>query len=252
LRLWRFIALLGLAFPVFSAEVLAQAPTIFAAASLKNALDEVSALYAAQSGKRPRLSYAASSALARQIENGAPADIFISADSEWMDYLEKKDLLAPGTRRDLLGNRLVLIAPAAQPAKFPIAAGFPLAKALRKGRLAIADPLHVPAGRYAKAALESLEVWEDVKGRLAPVDNVRAALALVARGETPLGIVYETDALAERSVTVAGVFPADSHPRIVYPAAVVKGAKGDAAGLVAFLAGPQARRVFEKHGFTVN
>jgi len=252
LRLWRFIALLGLAFPVFSAEVLAQAPTIFAAASLKNALDEVSALYAAQSGKRPRLSYAASSALARQIENGAPADIFISADSEWMDYLEKKDLLAPGTRRDLLGNRLVLIAPAAQPAKFPIAAGLPLAKALRKGRLAIADPLHVPAGRYAKAALESLEVWEDVKGRLAPVDNVRAALALVARGETPLGIVYETDALAERSVTVAGVFPADSHPRIVYPAAVVKGAKGDAAGLVAFLAGPQARRVFEKHGFTVN
>jgi molybdate transport system substrate-binding protein len=241
-----------LLFPLFFSCAVHGQVTVFAAASLKNALDEVSPIYEKEAGGRARISYAASSALARQIENGAPADVFLSADREWMDYLERKALLVPGTRRDLLGNRLVLIAPASRPARVQPEPGFPLRNALGGNRLAMGDPQHVPAGRYAKAALENLGVWAQVRSQVAPMDNVRAALALVARGETPLGIVYATDAKAERAVTVAGVFPADSHPSIVYPVAVVKGAKNEGAAFAAFLAGPQARRVFEKHGFTVN
>jgi molybdate transport system substrate-binding protein len=237
------IALLAAAF-----SFAAQAQTIFAAASLKNALDEAAALYR----EKPVVSYGASSALAKQIENGAPADVFISADLDWMDYVEKKGLLAPGTRRNLLGNRLVLIAPAKQPVKLQPAPGFPIAKALGSGRLALAEPNSVPAGKYAKAAFEKFAVWDQIAGRVAPADNVRAALLLVARGEAPLGVVYQTDANAEPAVMVAGVFPADSHPPIIYPVAALKTAKSGAAPFLEFLASPASRRVFEKHGFTVN
>ena len=226
----------------------AQAQTIFAAASLRNALDEVAAAFPS----KVTISYGASSALARQIEAGAPADVFISADLAWMDYLEKKGLLAAGTRRNPLGNRLVLIAPVRKPVKLQPAPGFPLGKALGNGRLALAEPNSVPAGRYAKAALEKLGVWSDMAGRVAAADNVRAALALVARGEAPLGVVYQTDARAEPSVMIAGTFPADSHPPIVYPVAAVKGAKGGAMPFLAHLSTPRARAIFEKHGFTVN
>jgi molybdate transport system substrate-binding protein len=225
------------------------APLVFAAASLKNALDEVAAGYP---GTKPAISYGASSALAKQIESGAPAQLFLCADLDWMDYLEKKGLLAPGTRRNLLGNELVLVAPARQPAKLQPAPGFPIGKALGNGRLALADPSAVPAGKYAKAALEKLGVWDQVSGRIAAAENVRAALALVARGEAPLGVVYRTDAAVDRAVVVAGVFPDDTHPPIIYPAAALKGAKPDALAFLRFLGGAAAKRVFEKYGFAVN
>jgi len=226
----------------------AQSVTVLAAASLKDALDEVASSYPT----KPVVAYGSSSALARQIENGAPADIFISADLDWMDYVEKKNLLAPGTRRNLLGNRLVLIAPAKQPVKLQPAPGFPIAKALGNGRIALAEPNSVPAGKYAKAAFEKLGVWDQVAPRVAAAENVRAALALVARGEAPLGVVYQTDAKAERGVMVAGVFPADTHPAIVYPVAALKTAKEGSAKFLEFLSRPQSRAIFEKHGFAVN
>jgi molybdate transport system substrate-binding protein len=226
----------------------AQTVTVFAAASLKNALDEIAATYS----PKPVISYGASSALAKQIENGAPADVFISADLDWMDYVEKKGLLAPGTRKELLGNRLVLIAPATHPIKLQPAPGFDISRILGKNRIALADPSSVPAGKYAKAAFEKFGVWDQVSGRVAAADNVRAALLLVARGEAPLGVVYQTDANAEPNVMVAGVFPPDSHPPIVYPAAVLKGARQGGAALLDFLSRPQSRAIFEKHGFTVN
>lgn len=225
---------------------------MFAAASLKNALDEVLLFYEQAKTLQVRVSYAASSALARQVERGAPADLFISADLEWMDYLDRKGLVAPGTRRNLLGNRLVLIAPAKHPLKLQPAPGFPISGILENNRIALADPRSVPAGRYAKAALEKLGVWDEVAPRVAAAENVRAALALVARGETPLGVVYQTDAAADSRVMVAGVFPADSHPPIVYPIAALHGAKAGAAELLEFIEGEQARRIFEKHGFAVN
>lgn len=221
---------------------------VFAAASLKNALDEAAAGYAS----KPVIAYGASSALAKQVENGARADVFISADLDWMDYLQGKGLLAPGTRRNLLGNRLVLIAPAPHPQKLEPAPGFALARALGQGRLALAEPNSVPAGKYAKAALIRLGVWDQVSARIAPAENVRAALRLVARGEAPLGIVYETDAREERDVMVAGVFSAATHPPIVYPVAALKTGKAGADAFLRFLSAPQARRIFEKHGFTVN
>ncbi|HEY7241385.1 MAG TPA: molybdate ABC transporter substrate-binding protein [Burkholderiales bacterium] len=241
----RFLPCL-LAVLAFAAQ--AQAPTILAAASLKDALDEIAAGYAT----KPVISYGASSALARQIENGAPADIFISADLDWMDYVEKKGRLAPGTRRNLLGNRLVLIAPAKQPVKLQPAPGFPIAKALGGGRIALADPNSVPAGKYAKAAFEKLGVWDQVAPRVAAAENVRAALALVARGETPLGVVYQTDTNAERGVMVAGVFPESTHPPIIYPVAALKTAKEGTTRFLEFLSRPQSRAIFEKHGFAVN
>jgi molybdate transport system substrate-binding protein len=226
----------------------AQPVTVFAAASLKNALDEVASAFSA----KPTISYGASSALARQIENGAPADVFVSADLDWMDYLEKKGLIAPGTRRNLLGNRLVLIAPRTNPVKLQPAPGMPISSYLKNGRIALAEPNSVPAGKYAKAAFEKLGVWDQVAGKVAAADNVRAALLLVARGEAPLGVVYQTDANAEPNVVVAGVFPADAHPPIVYPVAALRGAKAGARPFLEHLASPQSRRVFEKHGFTVN
>jgi len=225
----------------------AQSTIVFAAASLKNALDEV----AAASPSKPIISYGASSALAKQIEAGAPAQVFISADLDWMDYLEQRKLLRDGTRKNILGNKLVLIAPAGSAVKTEIQPGFPLAKLLGDGRLATADPAHVPAGKYTKAALEKLGVWDAVAGKLAPAETVRAALALVARGETPLGTVYATDAAAEPKVRVVAVFPDGLHPPVVYPVALLSGAPatGAAADFVALLSSPAARKVFEKHGF---
>lgn len=211
---------------------------VFAAASLKNALDEVNAAY----GKPVAASYAASSALARQIEAGAPAHVFISADLEWMDYLDQKKLLPGGVRRNLIGNRLVWIVPSnTTPPEDPLGALGP------SGRLALADPQHVPAGKYAKAALEKLGVWAQVSRRIAAAENVRAALALVARGEAPLGIVYETDALADAKVKVAGRIDPRLHPSIVYPAALLS-PRGDE--YFRFLASERAARIFAKHGFT--
>jgi len=246
LRVRRFLA--GLLFAVWTSAAHAQAPTVLAAASLKDALDEVASAYPT----RPVIAYGSSAALARQIENGAPADLFISADLDWMDYVEKKNLLAPGTRRNLLGNRLVLIAPAKQPRKLQPAPGFPVGKALGSARIALADPNSVPAGKYAKAAFEKLGVWDQVAPRVAAAENVRAALALVARGETPLGVVYQTDANAERGVVVAGVFPVGTHPPIIYPVAALKSAREGTAKFLEFLSRPQSRAIFEKHGFAVH
>ncbi len=220
---------------------------VFAAASLRNALDEAAQGY---SGPPPAISYAGSSSLAKQIERGAPASIFISADRNWMDYLERHGLLEPGTRHDLLGNRLVLVAPRASTLKLEIAPGMPLARALGGGRLALGDPYHVPAGMYARAALESLGVWDSVKTHIAATENVRIALALVARGEAPLGIVYQTDAREEPGVRLVGRFDASLHPPIVYPIALLKGAVPAARAFEAYLRGTQAQAIFRKHGFT--
>jgi len=230
----------------------AQTPVVFAAASLRNALDEAAALYTARTGVRVTISYAASSALARQIEAGAPADLFVSADLAWMDHLDRKGLLRAGTRRNLLGNRLVLVAPATQPQTLGVAPGFAIGRALGEGRIALAEPSSVPAGKYAKAAFEKLGVWGQVAPRVAGAADVRAALALVARGEAPLGVVYQTDARAEPAVMVAGVFPQDTHPPIVYPIAALNEAKAGAAPLLEFLGGPDADAIFERHGFAVH
>ena len=196
------------------------------------------------------VSYAASPALARQIENGAPADIFVSADLEWMDYLEKRKLVRAGTRANLLSNRLVLIAPADSKAVLTIGPRFPLAALLGDKRLAMADPDSVPAGKYGRAALEALEVWAEVAPKVARAENVRAALALVARGEAPFGIVYATDAVAERKVRVIGEFAAHLHPAIVYPAALTSASKSERAGsFLQFLRSAEARPVWQQYGF---
>jgi molybdate transport system substrate-binding protein len=231
----------------------AQAPdvTVFAAASLKTALDAIAADYRRETGRRIAVSYAASSALAKQIERGAPADLFLSADQDWMDYLAAKGLVQAGTRRDLLGNRLVAIAPSAEARPLALEPGA-LAPRLGDGRLATAAVSTVPAGKYAKAALQSLGLWAEVAGRLAEAENVRAALTYVARGEAPLGIVYETDAQAEPGVAVVARFPETSHPPIVYPAALTAAAQGDApARFLAALTAPAARAIFAREGFTL-
>lgn len=225
--------------------------TVLAASSLQGALDEAAEGWAKQGHPKPVLVYAASSALARQAESGAPADLFISADEEWMDTLEKGGLLKPGTRSDLLGNTLVLIAPAASAAKLELADRAAFFTALGKGPLAIADPESVPAGKYGKAALLNLRLWEFAGDRLAPAENVRAALALVERGEAPLGIVYGSDALASGKVRVVAAFPETSHPAILYPAAVLKDSKSaNAAPFLEFLHSPAAQAMFKKHGFS--
>ncbi len=229
----------------------ADAPVVLAAASLQEALGAVADAWVKQKHVRPVISFAGSSALARQIEAGAPADLFISADEEWMDYLEKRSLLAPGTRKVIAGNRLVLIAPSDSKVTLKIAKGFPLARALGSGRLAMADPAGVPAGRYGRAALEALGVWAAVEPRVVRSENVRAALALVERGEAPFGIVYATDAAASRKVRVVGVFPASSHASIRYPAARLKTAKADeASAFLAFLTSREAKAIFARHGFS--
>ncbi len=224
---------------------------IFAAASLSDALEEVDRAFTAATGVRVSASYAASSVLAKQIEAGAPADAFFSADLAWVDYLEKRGRLKAGSRREVLGNALVLVAPADSALQLSITPGFDLAAALDRGRLAVADPDSVPAGEYARAALTRLGVWSHVSDRLVRAENVRAALAYVARGEAPLGIVYRTDAQAEKRVRVVGVFPEDSHPPITYPVALTARAPPQAAQLVEFLAGDTARQIFVRYGFSV-
>ena len=246
--------LLALSSTVWNSPASAQGQKliIFAAASLKDALDEVNVAYQHENSQETATSYAASSTLAKQIEAAAPADVFISADLDWMDYLAKRNLIKPETRANLLGNRLVLIAPVNSPLNLAIGPNFSLAQALGNGRLAIADPNGVPAGRYGKAALESLGVWSTIADRVAPAENVRAALALVARGETPLGIVYQTDAASDKDVKIVGIFPQDTHPPIIYPiAAVVSSTNPAALGYLAYLKSRAARPTFEKHGFTV-
>lgn len=196
------------------------------------------------------MSYAASSALARQIESGAPAQLFMSADLDWMNYLAERHLIRADTRVNLLGNRLVLIAPRAEPVTLKIGPGFGLAAALGRGRLALADPASVPAGKYARAALTNLGVWDSVAGKIAAAENVRAALLLVSRGEARLGVVYHTDAVADPGVTIVDTFPATSHPPIVYPAALTPDASPAAARLLEFLKTDAAWAAFEKQGFT--
>jgi molybdate transport system substrate-binding protein len=226
--------------------------TVFAAASLKNALDEVDNLFTKQSGIKVVSSYAASSSLMKQIEQGAPADVFLSADVDWMDYGSKHNVIKNDTRKDLLGNRLVLIAPKdSKIGNVTIAPGFDLAGLVGSGHIATGDVRAVPAGLYAKAALEKLGIWSSVESKIAMAENVRAALVLVARGEAPLGIVYETDAKVDPSVKIVGVFPEDSHPPIIYPVAMTKDAKPDAAQYLAFLTTPETKAVFERYGFRV-
>ncbi len=223
---------------------------VFAAASLTDVLARIGADYEATTGKHVTFSFAGSSVLARQIEAASPADMFISADEAWMDHLATRDLIAADTRTDLLGNRLVLIAPVASSATLTIADGFPLAAALNGRRLAIADPEAVPAGRYARTALMSLGVWSSVADHLAQAENVRLALAYVARGETPFGVVYETDAKSQPKVRIVDVFPASTHPPVIYPAALLKTAGPDAAGFFAYLKSDAATAAFAAAGFT--
>jgi molybdate transport system substrate-binding protein len=252
-REWLGLIVAAAAAPLAQARAQTGGLVIFAAASLKNALDEIAAAWTRETGKpAPKISYAASSALAKQIEQGAPAALFISADIDWMDYAEKKDLLKKDTRVNLLGNKIVLIAPKDSKVAVEIKPGFDLAKALAGGKLAMANVDAVPAGKYGKAALEKLGAWKGVKDSIAQAENVRAALVLVARGEAPLGIVYSTDAAAEPNVKIVGAFPADSHPPIIYPAALTKDTKSaDSKSFLDYLKGSKARPAFEKQGFTV-
>ena len=244
------LVLLTLAQPARAAT----APTVLAAASLQEALTEAADAFARQRHPRPVLAFAASSALARQVQAGAPADMFVSADEQWMDALAAKGLIVAASRRDLASNVLVLIEPAGGHTRLAIACGFPLARALGNGRLALADPAAVPAGIYAKAALASLGVWPSVATRIAAAENVRAALALVERGQALLGVVYATDALASAKVRVVARFPAGSHPRIAYPVALVAPINGRVANPEAeafrrFLLGREGQAILRRHGF---
>lgn len=225
--------------------------TAFAAASMKNALDDVNKAYTAKTGVKIVPSYAASSALAKQIEQGAPADVFISADTAWMDYVSNKKAINEPTRVNLLGNSIVLIAPKdSKIDKVTIDQGFDLAKLAGDGKVVTGDVKAVPVGKYAKAALEKLGAWQAAEPKFAMAESVRAALALVSRGEANLGIVYETDAKVDPGVKIIGAFPADSHPAIIYPMAGTATAKPDTADYLAFLRSPAAQAVFEKYGFT--
>jgi molybdate transport system substrate-binding protein len=224
--------------------------TVFAAASLTNALQELGDAFTKDSSIPVRFSFAASSALARQIENGSRADLFFSADLEWMDYLQARGLIQPATRHDVLGNQLVLIGPADSKVSLKIGPKFALAAAVGTGRLVTGDPDSVPVGRYAHEALANLGVWDDVAPRLVRADSVRSALAFVDRGEAVLGIVYATDALVDKKVRVIEVFPAASHAPITYPAALTTGAKAEAAKFLAYVRGPAGNLAFEHYGFT--
>jgi molybdate transport system substrate-binding protein len=247
-RLFAMLALLlAVAPPVAAQEQL----TVFAAASLKNALDDASATFTKATGVKVVASYAASSALAKQIEQGAPADVFISADLQWMDYATERQLIRPGTRVNLLGNKLVLIAGKDSTLdKVEITPGFDIARLAGDGRIAVADVRAVPAGLYAKAALEKLGAWAKADPKLAQAENVRATLAFVARGETAIGIVYETDARSEPKVKTVGTFPDGSYPPVIYPAAATATAKPAAARYLDFLRGLEAKAIFERYGFS--
>jgi len=223
---------------------------VLAAASLQEAMEYVADAWEAQGHPRPVLSFAGTSSLARQIEAGAPADIFISADEQWMDFLEDQGLIDAYSRRDLLRNSLVLVGGQAGDASWQ--AEVPLADVVGSGRIAVADTQAVPAGRYARAALESLGDWETLEGQLVPTENVRAALALVERGEVPFGIVYATDAQASTSVAIAGQFPGNSHPPIIYPVAMLASStQTEADAFLAFLGSEEARRIFAGYGFGI-
>lgn len=226
--------------------------TVFAAASLTDSLQKVTDEFSRSSGIRVKLSFAASSALAKQIEVGARADVFFPADEDWMDYLQQRELIDDSTRIDLLGNRLALVAPSDSNVSLKLAKNAPVVQALGpSGRLAIGDPDSVPAGKYARTALLSLGLWTDLERRLARAENVRVALMYVARGETPLGIVYSTDASVEPRVKVVALFPQNSHPPITYPVAATKVAQAEAAKYLAYLRGDEASRIFTNAGFTV-
>ncbi|HLX17562.1 MAG TPA: molybdate ABC transporter substrate-binding protein [Bradyrhizobium sp.] len=225
--------------------------TVFAAASMKNAIDDIDAAYVAKTGVKVTASYAASSVLAKQIEQGAPADIFISADIDWMDYAAARKAINESTRANLLGNSLVLIAPKdSKIDRVTIGRGFDLAKLAGQDRIATGDVSAVPAGKYAKAALEKLGAWQAAEPKFAMAESVRTALTLVARGEAALGIVYATDAKVEPGVKIIGSFPADFHPPIIYPVAATTSAKPEAADYLVFLCSPAAKTIFEKYGFT--
>lgn len=247
-------AFAGLAAAMLVAVTGAQAQekvTVFAAASLKNALDDINAAWKAEAGKEATISYESSGTLAKQIEAGAPADIFISADLKWMKYLADKKLTKADTEVKLLGNRIVLVAPKDSTVSVTIAPNFDLAGAIGDGKLAMGDIKSVPAGTYGKAALESLGVWASVENKVAQAENVRAALKLVATGEAVLGIVYATDAVAEKDVKVIGTFPEDSHPPIVYPAALTAESKSaDADAFLKYMQSAKAKELFEAQGFT--
>ncbi|RST31461.1 molybdate ABC transporter substrate-binding protein [Sphingomonas ginkgonis] len=237
------------AVPAVAAE---KAPVVLAAASLQEALTDAAADWGRRGHAKPVISFAGSSALARQIDSGAPADLFISADEDWMNDVQSKGFVRAGTRSNFLANTLVLVAPASSRVRVTIRRGLPLAQALGNGRLAMADPDAVPAGKYGKAALTSLGVWPALAGKVAKAENVRAALALVERGEAPFGIVYATDAKASGKVRVVGVFPAASHPPIVYPMAILKNASSPAAEpFRRFLLSGTGKAFFARRGFTV-
>ena len=250
-----FFALLAAWLGVLFGTVYIPAPAhlrVFAAASLKDGIHDANLRYQRVTGHQVVVSYGASDTLAQQIDYGASADIFISADGDWMDYLADRNLIKPETRLNFLGNKLVLIASAGSAPTLAIGPNFPLAQALGNGRLAIADPAAVPAGKYGKAALEALGVWASVKSRVALAQDVRNALELVRRREAPLGIVYQTDALADRSVNVVGTFPASSHPPITYPLAVIAASTNPAAeSYIAFLQSPEAKAAFSLPGFVL-
>lgn len=226
-------------------------PLFMAAASLKNAFGQIAHDWKTETGKTVTFSFAASSALAKQIEQGAPADLFASADLDWMDYLDQRGLIRPGTRSNLLSNSLVLIAPADTPRSFTLAKGADLGAFVGDGRIAVADVTSVPAGKYAKQALQALDLWTGAENKLAQSDNVWATLALVTRGEAVAGIVYATDANSEKRVKLLGTFPADSHAPIVYPVAIVAtSANPDAQAFLTYLRSPAAKRAYAAQGFT--
>lgn len=250
MKITRFISALVLSLLAGAAQ--ADTLVVFAAASLTNALQDIGKAFEAKSGHTVKFSFAASSTLAKQIESGAPAGVFLSADEQWMDYLGERKLIVAGSRQTLLGNSLVLVTPADNKMTIEVKRGFDLASLLGNGRLATGDPAHVPVGKYARAALTSLGVWQIAEPRLVNADSVRAALVLVERGEVPLGIVYATDAAVTLKVHVAGTFPADSHPAITYPSAIVAGQdSATARDFNTWLRSDDARAVFTRYGFSV-
>jgi molybdate transport system substrate-binding protein len=252
-RLAGFFLAFAILFGSIAQPALAQDKTltVFAAASMKNALDDIDAAYTAKTGVKVVASYAASSTLAKQIEQGAPADIFLSADTDWMDYATSKKNINEPTRVNLLGNSIVLIAPRVSKIdNVAIGPGFDLATLAGDGKIATGDVKAVPVGKYAKAALEKLGAWQAAEPKFAMAESVRAALTLVARGEAALGIVYSTDAKVEPGVKVVGTFPADSHPAIIYPVAATTTAKAEASDYLAYLRSSAAKTVLEKYGFT--
>jgi molybdate transport system substrate-binding protein len=249
IAIWAAVCALSFAPSGYSAEPEQTTLIVFGAASLTNVLQDLGDAFTRETSIAVKFSFAASSTLARQIENGAPADIFMSADSDWMDYLQSQHLIQDSTRHDIASNRLVLIAPAGSSVKLKIEPHFALAAALGQGRLATGDPAGVPVGRYAAAALTKLGVWKQVEDRIVRADSVRSALAFVDRGEAPLGIVYETDALIDKNVRVVDVFSPDTHAPIVYPVALTRVAQPGAVRFIGFLTSPAAAETFKSYGF---